>query len=353
MRHIRRLQKSFFKRLGAWLLKADLTSEAMRTSHLSEFQFSISHTRFISSWGFMYACDYFASYPHNENSYRIFFKKLESELAFSHAQIRVIYLKPEYLHDFVMQILPAIKSKFSIVCGDSDYAIGDQYRDTLILLTNHPLFVRMYAQNLKLHHTKIECLPIGLDYHTFWLNPNLWGANILMPIHQEANLLAILRKSPNLIERRDLIYCNWHFQLHRGDRKQCYENLPSALCKYEKVPITRVQTWGEQANYTFVASPEGNGVDCHRTWEAILLGCIPIIKRNSISSLYEKLPAIIVDEWSSISNDFLEEQKLIMLKNKYDFSSLFISSWKGRFKEQEFHSLTSMTMQEFRSYLSA
>ena len=34
------------------------------------------------------------------------------------------------------------------------------------------------------------------------------------------------------------------------------------------------------SKYKFIISPEGNGIDCHRHYEAILCGCIPIIEYN-------------------------------------------------------------------------
>jgi hypothetical protein len=45
-------------------------------------------------------------------------------------------------------------------------------------------------------------------------------------------------------------------------------NLERAIELYEKI------------NYAFVASPYGGGPDCHRTWEALILGCIPIVKSS-------------------------------------------------------------------------
>ena len=33
-------------------------------------------------------------------------------------------------------------------------------------------------------------------------------------------------------------------------------------------------------NYKFIISPEGNGIDCHRHYEALLSGCIPICEYN-------------------------------------------------------------------------
>ena len=55
------------------------------------------------------------------------------------------------------------------------------------------------------------------------------------------------------------------------------------------------------ARYAFVISPHGNGLDCYRTWEALLMGCIPIVKRSPIDYLYADLSVAIVDEWSEIT----------------------------------------------------
>jgi len=49
----------------------------------------------------------------------------------------------------------------------------------------------------------------------------------------------------------------------------------------------------------FVISPPGNGNDCHRTWEALYLGAIPVVLSDSLdSTLTEKLPILAVDSWS-------------------------------------------------------
>ena len=40
--------------------------------------------------------------------------------------------------------------------------------------------------------------------------------------------------------------------------------------------------------YTFILSPAGIGLDCHRTWEALCLGCIPIVCIPEFKNLFEK-----------------------------------------------------------------
>jgi hypothetical protein len=60
--------------------------------------------------------------------------------------------------------------------------------------------------------------------------------------------------------------------------------------------------------YKFVLSPPGNGIDCHRTYEAIALGCIPIVKSSPLDPLYEGLPVIIVQDWSEVTRELLEKE---------------------------------------------
>ena len=40
-------------------------------------------------------------------------------------------------------------------------------------------------------------------------------------------------------------------------------------------------------SHKFVLSPRGNGLDAHRTWEAMLVGAIPIVRASALNPLYE------------------------------------------------------------------
>ena len=49
----------------------------------------------------------------------------------------------------------------------------------------------------------------------------------------------------------------------------------------------------------FIFSPPGNGLDCHRTWEAIYAGCVPIVVRGTLpETLTDGLPIWVVDHWN-------------------------------------------------------
>ncbi len=55
---------------------------------------------------------------------------------------------------------------------------------------------------------------------------------------------------------------------------------PFATCisKWGGVYIPRIpKVYARNCQYSFWLSPRGNGIDCHRTWEALYLDVIPIV----------------------------------------------------------------------------
>ena len=79
-------------------------------------------------------------------------------------------------------------------------------------------------------------------------------------------------------------------------------------------------------SYKFVVSPEGNGIDCHRHYEALIAGCIPIIERNPlIEEKYRGCPVLYTDDYSEITPEYLESKYEEMKKGSYDFSRLFMA----------------------------
>jgi hypothetical protein len=78
-------------------------------------------------------------------------------------------------------------------------------------------------------------------------------------------------------------------------------------------------------SYKFVISPEGNGIDCHRHYEALLAGCIPIIERNPLTEKkYAGCPILWTTDYSEITPSYLQQKYDEMLHKEYDFSRLFL-----------------------------
>ncbi len=157
--------------------------------------------------------------------------------------------------------------------------------------------IHWFSQNLGIKHSKCSHIPIGIDYHSLSYeehNKNVeWWGSKQHPIFQEAQLLGTRGINPKILK----IYCNFVHALWLPERAECLKKVKHTLLVMETEKIPRITTWTNMTKYKFVLSPPGVGLDCHRTWEALVLGCIPIIKSSCIDSVYEGLPVWIVKYW--------------------------------------------------------
>jgi len=80
--------------------------------------------------------------------------------------------------------------------------------------------------------------------------------------------------------------------------------------------------------YKFIISPEGNGIDCHRHYEALMAGCIPIVEDHpGIREKYSGCPILYTKDYSEITPAYLEKMYTEMVDKEYNFSKLFLSSY--------------------------
>lgn len=70
------------------------------------------------------------------------------------------------------------------------------------------------------------------------------------------------------------------------------------------------------STHPFTLSPAGNGAQSHRTWEALLAGSVPIVRRTgtAMDRLYDGLPVVMVDEWSDATRDGLVTAGALMYR---------------------------------------
>ena len=93
----------------------------------------------------------------------------------------------------------------------------------------------------------------------------------------------------------------------------------------------------ELPNYKFVISPEGNGIDCHRHYEALMAGCIPIVENcDGIREKYGNCPILYTDNYSEITPEFLTSVYDDYLNRNWDFSRLFLSTYDEK-EQNEIH----------------
>jgi hypothetical protein len=131
------------------------------------------------------------------------------------------------------------------------------------------------------------------------------------PGEQEAEIDELRAAMPPNESRLPRVHADFHLTRHdrvlMGESRATAEKILRAnpLIDFQPLKVPRLQLWREKTKYAFVVSPHGNGLDCHRTWESLVLGNIVIVKRSPIDALYEGLPVIIVNQWSDITAENL------------------------------------------------
>jgi len=55
----------------------------------------------------------------------------------------------------------------------------------------------------------------------------------------------------------------------------------------------------------YVLSPPGNGIDCHRTWEALYLNSTPIVQAQAWPFAVYTLPVMVTEDWKDLDKEYL------------------------------------------------
>jgi hypothetical protein len=298
---------------------------------------SEEYCKYISSNGIIKSCDIYSS------STPISSIKHLNDYDFSKGfENCSIYVCTSAIPDFVKKIND-INYKFTLVSGDADESTPTDIFSTneeFINFIENDKIIHWYAQNCVGNHKKLSVIPIGLDYHTISNNKNHSWDDYMSPKTQEELLCNIKDISKPFWERTIKCYSNFHFTITDSkfgyDRNNAMNNIPNDLIYFEPEKIKRTKTWENMSSYCFIISPHGNGLDCHRTWESLCLGCIPIVKTSVLDVLFNDLPVLIVNDWNEVSlelcNKTIDDFKNKHLSNKFNYDKLLLKYWINKIK---------------------
>ena len=278
----------------------------------------------VCSRGILKSCDIKSNTPYSSITYLYDydFSKLENG--------STVYICGNAIRDFVKHS-NTIEKKIILVSGDCDETIPDDiFTDSEFKeFIESDKIIHWFSQNCVGKHPKLSGIPIGLDYHTMSNRNHEWGDR-LSPFIQEKELYDIKNSSKPFYQRNIKCYSNFHFLMttrYSYDRLDAINTIHNELVYYEQTKVKRYDSWKKQTEYAFVISPHGNGYDCHRTWEALCLGCIPIVKTSLIDYLYDDLPVLIVKEWSDVTYDLLDETVKLFQTKTFKYEKLTLTYW--------------------------
>lgn len=169
----------------------------------------------------------------------------------------------------------------------------------------------VFALNCDVVHPRVTGVPIGMDYHTIARGGG-WREPKQSPEEQEYRLHEILAGLLPTQNRRQRIFADFQHSdtMHAGfnraaqwgeDRASIFAQINATGLVDSGPFMRRSDMWRKKGEYAFSVSPHGNGYDCHRTWEDLILGMIVIVKTSPIDHLYDGLPVVIVRSWDEIT----------------------------------------------------
>ena len=246
---------------------------------------------------------------------------------------------PHIIVDFFLNIINYFSKSIILIIIESDIIeLKEEWLNNIKLK-------HCFTWNKPFHHPKLSGIPIGLNYNrqfdqlANWLNNNNDNnnTNIFHKISNEPKNILCMNYSPQTNPERSMLinksnnewssFCKILDFIPNLDSYY----IPSHIDGQIRIDVTNPECYSQWKNYKFVLSPPGTGIDCHRTWEAISVGCIPIVISSNLNELYEDLPILIVKSWDEINEEYLNQQYNIIstniVENKYNYDKLTLEYW--------------------------
>ena len=189
------------------------------------------------------------------------------------------FCKADFLEYFFEELAP--DAEFVLFSHNSDRPIDARFRRHL----RRRNLVAWFAANAALVHPKLVACPLGIA------NPE-WP-------HGDTTAIEAVQRADVAKER--LFDVSFTVNTNRAERERCLAETGLEL----EAPRSFAEYLDRLAASQFCISPRGNGIDTHRTWEALYVRTIPVVTRSVLTDHHPDLPLVVLDNWSEFrSIDF-------------------------------------------------
>lgn len=199
----------------------------------------------------------------------------------------VVFVSNPLTHHFLQEVHPKIEQPYILIEHNGDHPIDKSIADLL-----DEKIIRFYAQDVIYENEKIIPIPIGLE-------------NLHYHVNGVTALFNRLRQKieKNLPLRKNRIFFFFSVGTNPAERrpaKRLFLRNPSMdTVKGMLSPRLHLKTL---MTYKFVASPPGNAIESCRTWEALYMKTVPIVKDFAAMRYFATLglPIWVVDKWEEV-----------------------------------------------------
>jgi hypothetical protein len=201
------------------------------------------------------------------------------------------------------------------VTGHSDYEVSDA-----VVAAAEGRFESWFSVNMNCE--RVTALPLGIT--------NCTDESPLHSIYGDIGLMmaAGAARPP----RKNLVYMNFAVGTHQSRLAihARFSGLPWVTVEEPRNSLEgRAAYLAALREHAFSICPRGNGIDTHRVWESLYMGCIPIVLRERLFESFP-LPILIVDDWSEVTEKFLRAKHDEIHNGDWDMEALRVKYWLAK-----------------------
>ncbi|CAF1258139.1 unnamed protein product [Adineta ricciae] len=271
----------------------------------------------------------------------------------------ILYVKADFLNQFFGGIYPYLRNQFVLITSQGDLSVPQEH--LAYLHDKKSKIIHWFGQNANIQPSQsLRFTPIPIGINCFEMANSLQEVyrqipnNTVPAIYGDADephnytyLVDLTQRLSNGYSPEKLLLINFEPTTDpTGLRRQIWKsycsqqsmsNMTSITCVEKPRPsehISLSQIYIRNRQYPMWLSPRGNGLDCHRTWEAFYLDAIPIVWNSTLNPLFHMLPAVIINDMSELTEEFLRTKLKEIVRNKierpnmYQFAKLRFSYWR-------------------------
>ena len=227
---------------------------------------------------------------------------------------QIIFCKTEYIKELFKILDSQCEFKnIKLITHQSDLKISKK-----MYKLKPDCVSKWYSTNVDYEHSDLIPIPLGIgNFHS----KNLYEHNVLNSSYQ--NMI--------FANKSGLLYINFNPNTNFEHRKNLYNYFEHENWVNSDKSTLNHKTYKDNlSKHNFTLTPWGNGIDTHRFWETLYNGSIPVAKKHLLYKSFKTFPKVLVNEYSVISSDFLN-QELVNFQNQSDsfnFSELDFNHWR-------------------------
>jgi hypothetical protein len=247
--------------------------------------------------------------PNFSKTWKNFYKNVLPRLD-THVKI---YIPNVMLNKIYQSLLNRLKSPITIFCDEGDVPV---YTNVIDILHKNKFIKQLYINNLELDidinkYRKLKHIPLGYRKNTTegLLLLKKYFISVYYPTEDVIRYLNKHKITPFHEKQKKILVAigstgsKW---TSVSQRKECKKYLQDKSFAYSiNKKVNQTAYYKLHNTYAFEISPMGNGVDCYRHYETLLLETIPIIFDSYMNKTFANLPVLIIKDVREITDDLL------------------------------------------------